>query len=281
MSIEISDALKDGFSRFASRNGAALVLAYLLVYAVYMVGYLGLLGALDSRFGGSEMSAAAPLDIPLAAAAAVILASMLAMSYLSVVGIRTFVAGARSGFPDGALSRNVPFALGNMIAGGISLTLLVGALFGVPVAVAYVALDGLTAGLVALVGIVAGFVAAVYLSVSLTFMPIYVAARDDSFVAGFRKSWALTRGDRLSLFLLYLVLVVLAVALSIPVSVLSFVVALVGAGFLVSQFLNLVLIAPLAIFQLAVLTVAFQQLGGGPATTEGGGAASGAPSSAV
>lgn len=282
MSIEISDALKGGFNRFASRNGAVLVLAYLLVYAVYMVGYLGLMQALGSRFGVSEMSLGVPLELPLAAAAAVVLASMLAMSYLSVVAIRTFVPGARSGFPDGALSWNVPFAVGNMIAGGIALLVVIGVLIGAPILVATVAgLDGGAALLVGGLGMLVGFVATVYLSVALAFMPMYVAAEGDSFVAGFRKSWGLTRGNRLSVFLLYLVLVVLAVGVSIPVNIVSTVVAFATGGFLLSQFFSIVLIAPLAMFQLAVLAVAFQQLGGGQSATEGGGAASGAPSSAV
>ncbi len=221
------------------------------------------------------------LDLPLAAAAAVVLGGLLTMTYLSVVAIRTFVAGSRSSFPDGAFSRSIPFAVGNMIAGGIALMLLSGALVGVPVAVAVVALDGLAAGLAGFVVGLAALVAVVYLTVALVGLPMYIAAEGASFVAGLRRSWALTRGERLSVFLLYLVVVVLAIGVSIPLGIVSFLATLAGAGVLVSQFLNVVLVAPLTMFQLAVFAVTFQQLRGDGASDRSGAAANGAPTSPV
>lgn len=279
MSIEISDALKGGFRRFASRTGAVLALGYLLLFAVYMIGYFGLLAEAYARLDVGVPTPGASLGLPLAAAAAVVLGSMVAMTYLSVVAIRTFVAGSRSSFPDGAFSRNVPFAVGNMIAGGIALMLLTGALVAVPVAVAAVVLDGIAAGLAGLLVGLAAVVAVVYLTVALVFMPMYIAAEDRSFVAGLRRSWALTRGERLSVFLLYLVVVVLAIGASIPLGIVSFLATLAGAGVLVSQFLNVVLVAPLTMFQLAVFAVAFQQLRGDGASGRGGTAASDASTS--
>ncbi|WP_225333170.1 hypothetical protein [Halomicrobium urmianum] len=144
-------------------------------------------------------------------------------------------------------------------------------------------LDGFAAVGAALVVGLAALVAVVYLTVSLVFMPMYVAAEDRSFVAGFRRSWALTRGERLSVFLLYLVLFVLAVGVSIPVALVSFV-AVIGigsSGMAVSQFLNVLLIAPFAMFQLAVFAVAFQQLRGDEVPDQGGAAANDAPPSPV
>lgn len=281
MSIEISDVLKGGFRRVASRTGAILALGYFLVFAVYQVAYNSLLARLYSLLDIATPAPGPTLDVPAAAAGAVVLASLVAMAYLSVVAIRTFAAGSRSSFPDDGLSRNVPVAVGNMIAGGISLLLLGGLLVGAPVAVATVFLDGLAAVAVVLLVALVTFVAAVYLTVGLVFMPMYVAAEDRSFVAGFRRSWALTRGERLSVFLLYLVLVVLAVGVSVPVAIVGFV-AVLGAGsggMAVSQFLNLVVIAPLTMFQLAVFTVAFQRLRGDGPSGEGGAAASEAPTS--
>ncbi|WP_226022075.1 hypothetical protein [Halomicrobium salinisoli] len=280
MSIEISDALKGGFRRFASRTGAVLALGYLLAFSVYMIGYFGLLAGAYARLDVGVPTPGPVPDLPIAAAAAVVLGGLLTMTYLSVVAIRTFVAGSRSSFPAGALSRNVPFAVGNMIAGGIALMLLTGALVAVPVAVAAVALDGLASGLVGLVLGLAAAVVALYLTVALIFMPMYVAAEGTSFVAGLRRSWALTRGERLSVFLLYLVLVVLVFGASIPLGILSFVAALAGAGMIVAQLLNVVLIAPFTMFQLAVFSVAFQQLRAGGASDSGGAApadASGTP----
>lgn len=278
MSIEISDALKDGFRRVTSRTGGILILAYLLVYLVYQTAFNTIVNAGYARIDYALPPVEPSLDVPLAAAGVIVLLCMVAMSYLTVVAIRTFVAGARASFPADATSRRIPFAVANLIVGGLLLVLPWAALFGLPVAAA-VLLDGSSALLVALSVFLVTFVAVAYLVVSLLFMPIYVAAEDDTFVAGFAHSWALTRGQRLSVFLLLLVLVALAFGLSIPIGILAAVATLAGAGTGVSQLLNVALIAPYTMFQFAVLAVAFRQLRGDDAPDRGGAAASGAPTS--
>lgn len=278
MSIEISDALKSGFRRAASRNGLVLAIGYLLVTAVYMVGYLGLYFTLLPELSSvtTETTASLPsLGIPVPVAGALFVAGLLLITYFNVVAFRTFVDGAQSSFPAGAFSRNVPAAIANMVAGGITLGIISVVLVMAPAMVG----ELVGVGALSLLGVLVGYVAVLFLSISLAFMPMYIAVEDDSFVAAIRKSWRLTSGNRLSLFLLYLLLVVLIGVSMIPIMIVAAILSAVG-GIAVAAVLFVAVFGFVTVFQLAVLAAAFQQLRDG-ATSGQGGAATGTATSPV
>jgi len=66
--------------------------------------------------------------------------------------------------------------------------------------------------------------------VVLAFMQIYIVAEGDNFVAAMRKSWRLTEGSRLSLFLLGAVVVGISFGLGAVLGIGTFVVALAGVN---------------------------------------------------
>lgn len=278
MSIEISDALKDGFRRSASRNGGVLAIGYLLVTAVYGVGYIGLYFALVPQLSSvtTETTTSLPsLGVPVPVAGVLFLAGLLLMTYFNVVAFRTFVDGARSSFPPGTFSRNVPAAIANMVAGGITLGIISVVLVMAPAMVG----EFVGVGALSFLGVLVGYVAVLFLSISLAFMPMYIAVEDDSFIAAIGNSWRLTSGNRLSLFLLYLLLVVLIGVSMIPIAIAAVVLSAVG-GALVAGLLFVAAFGFVTVFQLAVLAAAFQQLRDG-ATSGQGGAATGTATSPV
>lgn len=230
MSVDISDAMGDGFGRFASRTGAILAVAYLLVYAVYQAAYNTVLVALTE---GTASTIGLTLGVPVAVAAGMVVVCLVGLAYLIIVAARTFVADTQSSFPGDAFSRNVPAALANQIVGGIIMTI------------------GIWIGSFLFV------VPGVFLGISLMFVPIYVAAEDDNFVTAFGRSWSLASGNRWNLFLLSLTIVVVSAIAALP---LVFVGALGGAVSM--QFTLAVAFSALMMFQIAVLAAAYEQLGG-------------------
>lgn len=235
MSLEIGAALEDGLDRMLSRTGAILTVAYLSVYFVYQTGYNGLMNALYARLDVPTTAAQPALDVSTTVNGLIVVASLIAMLYLTIVAVRTFVAGEQHSIPGKFLTDGVPFAMANLFVGG------------------------LVYGLIVAVGTLFIVVPGVILYVSFVFMLMYVAAENENFVTALKKSWELTSGERWSVF--GLLFVVFAIAL-----VLGLVVGFVGAfatfalGPAAFAVMIVLLIAPLTMFQLAVLASAFNQL---------------------
>jgi len=105
-------------------------------------------------------------------------------------------------------------------------------------------------------------------------MQIYIVAEGDNFVAAMRKSWRLTEGSRLSLFLLGAVVVGISFGLGAVLGIGTFVVALAGVNQAVLTVTQIVITVPVSLYTLAVLASAFnllrandRGLGGGESTT--------------
>jgi len=251
MSLPIGTALKDGFFKVASRAGAILIAAYLVVNVAYLMGVSSTIQAYAIQNGGTATEAV-PLavDLPLAVGGALLAVSLFLLLYLPIVAIRTFVADERESIRNEHLTGGVLFALLNLIVGGI--------VYGIAV----------TIGLILLV------VPGIYVMVVLAFMQIYIVAEGDNFVAAMRKSWRLTEGSRLSLFLLGAVVVGISFGLGAVLGIGTFVVALAGVNQAVLTVTQIVITVPVSLYTLAVLASAFnllrandRGLGGGESTT--------------
>lgn len=207
MSLPILDTAERGIRRALTRNGLVLMA---ILFVLSLVG--ALLDAGVTRLFGVQFDPAAPTELSFALPAAGVLALSLVVSVLSLVvvigAIRVFVSDETERLSSEVFTRRMTMAWLNAFVGAI--------VFGIVVALGFVAF------------VVPGF----FLLVALAFWTVYVAVEDEDFLTGMRRSWALTRGNRLSLFALgfvmFLVTFVVSVAFGI-VGVLGAPVALVLA----------------------------------------------------
>lgn len=219
MPVDIGRAVREGVERTTARNG------------LLFVGILFVVGILNGLFS-TEVTrevAMAPAGRPefaqpggyapslglspvVAGALSVLLALVSVVVTLGMV--RTFVSGETETIPTEHFSRNLLWAVLNLIVGSI--------VFGIAVGI----------GLLVLV------VPGLFLLVSLFFWNVYVIVEDQNFVEGFRNSWSLTAGRRLRLFGLGVVVAVIGLAINLVFGlpglvlpdVLGFVLAQVGSA---------------------------------------------------
>ncbi|WP_251342394.1 hypothetical protein [Haloplanus halophilus] len=234
MSLHVGAALKSGGYRLASRTGALLTVGYLVLYAVYQTGFNVLMNALYAR-AGLDAEIPAPVALPLPAAAAVVAACLLVLTYLSVVAIRTFVAGERDAIPGEFWTDGVAWAVANLLVGGLVTTVLLTVGFALL----------LLPGLVLLVGLV--------------FMAMFVAVEGENFVTAMRRSWALARGNRWSILGLVLVVAAVGLVIGVAFGAVNVALSLAGLGSL-TPLLAAVLVAPMTMYNVAAVAAAFDQL---------------------
>jgi hypothetical protein len=275
MSLSTSDALRDGFDRLVSRTGAQLTAVYVAIYLVYQFAFNTLLTPYFADLyasAGIDMpgSAVGPsLGVSQAVAGGLTVLSLVALSWVTVVAIRTFVANNQTAFGEGDLTDGVVAAILNLVAGGLVLMALTYVWF-LPVGIAF-ALD-LSVGVIIVVGLFSALLAVVggaFVFVSFVFMTVYVAAEGENVVAALRHSWGLASGERVDIFVLVLAIVALSFAIGIPVGILQTVVAL-AAGQAASQAVLVLAIAPASMFNIAAISVAYNQLRGDGDDRSGG-----------
>jgi hypothetical protein len=237
MSLQIRTSLTGGIGRCLNRNGLLLALAYVFVGAAWQILlYSAVVTAVGQSAAPSGASALPTVDLPLVVSAGGAVVALVLLQYLTIVTIRTFVGGHTRTIPAEFYTRNIPYVLVNSIVGSLALGLVIfvgSILFVVPGIIAYVA---------------------------FIFTLLYIAAEDQNFIAAFRSSWSVTRGNWLRLFGL---LVVVLVAITIVPGVLSALTSAVftatlgpALGTLVSGTLTL----PFSLLLLGILAEAFSQL---------------------
>ena len=241
MSLSIEGALRSGLDRFVSRNGALLTAAYAVLFLMYQASFNGLIAEVLPAYlpvDETTVEVGFTYPAPVAVYALAILLLILVMSILTIVAIRTFVAGRTDGIPKTYYTRRLPWTVLNLLVGGLVFGLIVFAgslLLVIPGIVAYV---------------------------GLVFMTMYIAVEDENFVTALRRSWRLVRPDFFSVFGL---LLVAAVGIGIISVILGLVVG-VGAGAVggndIVGVVTGVLNAPFTLVLLAVLSAAFDQLRG-------------------
>ncbi|WP_029601692.1 hypothetical protein [Halococcus hamelinensis] len=176
MSLKITQILRSGVDRTRERNGLLLVGILFVLSAVS-----SLLGAGVARYvpdqGFASPDAAADALFALPAVGAGVLSLVLAFASLvvSIAAIRVFVSDETERLPREAFTRRMGWVALNAIVGGV--------VFGIAVAAGFALL----------------IVPGVFLLVTLAFWTVFVAVEDRNFLDGFRGSWRLTKGHRLSL----------------------------------------------------------------------------------
>ena len=223
MSLDIGDAFGEGLSRLSTGTGLSLALVFAIVALLSAVlsqtlqvegleafleflreaspGQLDLTQAeydrqvatLETQVETARETSPLALGIPLSAAAGGLLVLALVAEAVSVVAVRAFAAEETEGVAHEQLLDGLGLATLNGFVGGIVVWGLV------------------------LVGSVFLLVPGLFFAVAFYFFRQEVALEDANFVDALASSWRLTRGERLNVFALGLLVVVVS-ALNLVVS---------------------------------------------------------------
>lgn len=223
MSLDIGDAFGEGLSRLSTGTGLSLALVFAIVALLSAVlsqtlqvegleafleflreaspGQLDLTQAeydrqvetLETQVETARGTSPLALGIPLSAAAGGLLVLALVAEAVSVVAVRAFAAEETEGVAREQLLDGLGLATLNGFVGGIVVWGLV------------------------LVGSVFLLVPGLFFAVAFYFFRQEVALEDANFVDALASSWRLTRGERLNVFALGLLVVVVS-ALNLVVS---------------------------------------------------------------
>ena len=264
MSLQIEDALRDGFARTFERNGLVLVgvfvafgLANAVVSQSLSAGYTefvasqlgagseigmgpgsgsgpgpapgpGFGGAIPGLGGADATPLALPIPVPVAAALSVAFAVI--AEFLRIVTIRVFASDETERIPRELLTRKAVFATLNGVVGG----LVVGA--AIVLGTLLLILPGL------------------FLAVSFYLVRQVIAVEDANFVDAIVRAWELSKGNRLALFGLLVIVWFAGLIVGLPATV-----ALVVSS-TVSVLLSAVIGGFVTTFGIAVATRAFVQI---------------------
>mgnify|MGYP006280734031 FL=1 len=264
MSLDIEQALSDGFDRLLTQPGAYLVGAFLALGFANTVVVQSLMDVVFEfvlEEYGPQMAETGSLDqfqnevgvLPFAVSLppTLLAVAFVALAFvgeaLGIVGVRVFAASDPNRLPDG-LTDDLPLATVNGFLAGIFVFVIV--------------TIGFVVGLIGL--IIGGFVLATFLAVSLVFVRQAVALEDENAISALSESWSVTKGNRWYLFGLLIILGVIG-------GVIGFVSGLLGGylGPTVNALVSVVVGAVVGVFGIGVTTRAYQQLRTGQATPAG------------
>ncbi|MFC6974451.1 hypothetical protein ACFQL1_06870 [Halomicroarcula sp. GCM10025709] len=243
MSLQIGSAFRDGFERTVSPNGLLLMGIFLVFSAVNTVlsqsaslavqQYLQEFPVQSAQLGPASFGtgeAALAVSLPLSVVSILTLITVFIAEALRIVGIRMFAPDETLSPAADSIRDGLPFAVLNGVAGGIIATVLT-----------YI-------GLVLLV------VPGVFIALSFFFARQEIALQNKNFVDALRDSWAMTRGERLGLFVLGALLFVVSLIANSPATVLFFL------SPLAALVVGMVTSAVTTVFGIAVVTRAYQQI---------------------
>jgi len=237
MSLKIGSSIIGGIRRAANRNGLKLIVGYAVLGLIWQLTfYSAFVTWVETTEMSTEGLELPTIEAPLALLSVGAVISLLALQYLTIVALRTFVDGHTKTIPREYYTRNIIYVLVNSILGSIAFGLLV------------------TIGTVLL--IIPGIIA----YIAFLFMIVYITVEDENFIAALRDSWALTRGHWLRIFGL---LVILGVGVGIFSGILSAVTNLVmtaAANQSLGTILSGVVALPFSLFTLGIIAEAYIQL---------------------
>jgi hypothetical protein len=251
MSLDIGAAITEGVERLRSRDGLVLVGAFLVVGVLSSVATQSLTVEVSEALLGFAQSpdappgtdveafreqvrqtrAGSPLAVNVSPGVAFGLAFLLGIlaETLRIVSVRVFYAASDERPTD--LRRSLAFATVNGFLGGIVVSVLVG------------------------VGLLFLIVPGIFLALALFFVRQEIAIEDRNFVDAMAESWALTRGNRLNLLGLAVLLLVVALVAFLPT-----VVANLAGSSTASVAVGAVVSPIITVFGIATTTRAYAQL---------------------
>ena len=259
MSLDIGEAFGEGLSRLTTAGGLSLAVAFVAVALVSAVltqtllveglealleFYRGLspeqlevsqgeydrqVSALETQLEVTRESSPLALEAPISVAAGGLLVVAILAEAVSVVAVRVFAAGEGETSPTGETDGLLLATLNGFVGGIVVWGLIVA-------------------------GSVAFLLPGLFLAVAFYFLRQEIALEDRNFVKAMAESWRLTRGDRLTVFALGLLVVVVSQFEAVA----SFALAQVSP--LAAALVSSVAGGVLAAFGAAVVTRAYLQL---------------------
>lgn len=235
MALQLGRAISDGIERILTRTGGLLLVALLAIQLVVQssinTAVLGLVppeavGEIESMFG---------LTLPVSSTAAGVLfvgATVLSSAYFVAVS-RALTRPKRelSSFPSTLYTRRI---------GRATLSMLVG---------------GFIVGISVIVGMIFFLLPGIFLAVCFLFFIFAVGVEDRGIVGGLKRSWALSRGNRLKLA----VLVVLAGVIGAVIGTVGTVIDLASTP-VVSELVSNALSSVLFVFLYGIMASAYLQV---------------------
>lgn len=260
MSLNTSEILADSLYRVFSRNGL-LVMAG--VYLASIVGMIGISSAvfesleslwddlvaeepdLEDLIGGPEDLLPLAFDLPTSVSLFLVVIAMIASFVLLAVALRVFHAGIDDTLPAELAFDNIAWVAINLFVGAIVF------------------------GFVWVVGLALFIVPGIIVFVLLIYFLAAVAIEDRNFIDAFARSVAVTRGERLSVFVLFLAVWLIAIAASIAFGIVASFFLLVSpvVGALIEQLAQAIVMVYFA----AVVAESYRALTtDGPVSTDDG-----------
>ena len=255
--IDIEKSLRTGFERTKRRVGLLLVAVFFVVQLISTIASQSSAARAMERMGGMEelppllqdtvfQGAMEPgplaFDLPQALITLMSLATTVGGLVVGIVAYRAFAADAREKIPEEAYKRNIGMATLNAVVAGFVFVIVIG------------------------IGFVFLIIPGLYLLTALIFFTIFIALEDKNFLESLSSSWELTKGRRMSVFLLLIVLLVVQVV----VGIVGFVASSVAGAVLpqLGAVIEVAVGAAFAVYTLAVLTDAYFQMKGNRESTE-------------
>jgi len=261
--MDIQKAVSDSIDRTNERTGHILIAVFFVISIVSTVASQSQLQNMDSQLPFIQSIEDAPLlqdtfqpgplafDLPSSLISLMNLGSTIASLIAAVVAFRVFAADAREKIPEEAYTRDIGMVALNAVVASL--------IFGIIVVLGFVLL----------------IIPGLYLISGLIFFLIFISIEDESFIDSLKSSWELTKGKRLSVFLLLVVLFVINILVSIFGAVASSLLGVVSGA--LGELIALAIGAVMSVFGFAVLLDAYYQLRDSPAggTAETGASGSG------
>lgn len=249
MSVDTSKVLSESLTRTFSRNGLIVIVG---VYVASLFGTIGYSSLFIDAFieaweelirdqpefsdvlGDPETLLPLAFDIPEPLALFLIAVSILATVVLLAVALRAFHAGFEDELPTELVFDNIAWVAVNLFVGGIIFAILWGLgllLFLIPGIIVYVLLIYYTAA---------------------------IAVEDRNFVDAFARSISVTKGNRLSVFLLFLAFFLVVIAVGIAFSIVGSFFMLVNPT--LSTLVDLAAQSVIVTYFAAVVAISYREL---------------------
>lgn len=247
--MDIEKSLKTGFGKLQEKSGLTLVAVFFVIGLVSTIAsqsqaaqFMEQFGAFDqlpSEFEGTlieQFAGGGPLAIeslPSSLISLMNLGSTVGYIVAAIVAYRVFASGARDNIPSETYSGLLMPTINGIIA-------------------------GIVFGVLVVIGLILLIIPGIYLAVALYFFLIFIALEDESFIDALRSSWELTKGRRLSVFLLFVALFILNIVFSIIGGIASLVLG--GVSPQLGAIIGVAVGAAFTVFSLAALYDAYTQL---------------------
>ena len=239
MALDIGSAITDGAKRTFKKNGLIIAGIFFAISILSTVASSSLIqafideGVIPSEYAVAEVPLA--LGISSTASGILLAATFVLSAVFALASLRTLVSSETETIPVEYFTRNIGWALLNLLVGGIAFSIAL------------------------LFGLAAFIIPGLFILVSLYFWNVFVIVEDQNFIEAFKSSWNLTEGNRLELFGLGVIVVFIALLASLAGNIVSWIFQLIGVPG-VSMIVELIPNSFVSTFSIATLAQAYNQL---------------------